>query len=238
MDVVEDGEHRRSVPVVSERRVQPSAGAGDLALTGPTLSVRIPRPEDAPGLFAAARDPEVTRWFSWGPYTCEDEARAYLERLPAERERGTQLDLVVEHHDDGPIGIVGFSEIARRDRRATIGTWLGRDWWGTGANREAKALMCHLGFELLGLERIGSYTNVDHARSQRALQQLGFEREGVLRAFHRHGDATLDVVVFGLLRSAWKCGPLRDVPVAVDGTPPPLFVSRVAPQLSRGALPS
>ncbi|MDX6690613.1 MAG: [ribosomal protein S5]-alanine N-acetyltransferase, partial [Solirubrobacteraceae bacterium] len=180
---------------MSDRRVQ-APRDDDLALTGPALRVRIPRLEDAPGLFAAASDPEVTRWFSWGPYTSEDEARAYLERLPGERERGTQLDLVIEHSCDGPIGIVGFSEIARRDRRATIGTWIGRAWWGTGANREAKALMCHLGFALLGLDRIGSYTNVDHSRSQRALERLGFEREGVLRAFHRHGDRALDVAVF------------------------------------------
>jgi ribosomal-protein-alanine N-acetyltransferase len=209
---------------MSDPRVQASRG-DDLALTGPGLRVRIPRMDDAPGLFAAASDPEVTRWFSWGPYTSEDEARAYLARLPGERERGTQLDLVVEHLQEGPIGIVGFSEIARRDRRATIGTWLGRAWWGTGANREAKALMCHLGFELLGLERVGSYTNVDHARSQRALQRLGFEREGVLRAFHRHGEQTLDVVVFGLLRAAWETGPLRKVPIEVAGDPPSRFVS-------------
>ena len=197
----------------------------DLALTGPTLCVRIPRDGDAAALYEQASDPEVTRWFSWGPYESEDDARAYLERLPGERERGVQLDLVVEHLEAGAIGISGFSEIARRDRRATIGTWLGRAWWGTGANREVKALMCHLGFELLGLERIGSYTNVAHERSQRALARLGFEREGVLRGFHRHGDEALDVVVFGLLRSAWESGPLRDVPVEVSGEPPALVVS-------------
>ncbi|MEY2514688.1 MAG: hypothetical protein QOJ89_2046, partial [bacterium] len=112
-----------------------------------------------------------------------------------------------------------------RDRRATIGTWLGRAWWGTGANREVKALMCHLGFELLGLERIGSYTNVAHERSQRALVRLGFEHEGVLRGFHRHADEALDVAVFGLLREAWQAGPLREIPVAVTGEPPPQFVS-------------
>jgi len=206
---------------VSDARVQ----AGELALTGPTLRVRIPRPEDAAALFREASDPRVTRWFSWGPYEHEDEAAAYLRRLPDERARGQQLDLVVEHLRDGPIGITGFSEIARRDRRATIGSWLGHAWWGTGANREAKALMCHLGFELLGLERIGSYTGVDHIRSQRALEAIGFEREGLLRAFHRHGEDTLDVVVFGLLRDAWQRGPLREVPVAVSGGPPPLFVS-------------
>ena len=210
---------------MSDRRV-PAAPDGDLALTGPTLRVRIPRLDDAADLVRHASDAEVTRWFSWGPYESADDALAYLERLPGERERGVQLDLVVEHLASGEaIGITGFSEIARRDRRATIGTWLGRAWWGTGANREAKALMCHLGFELLGLERIGSYTNVDHARSQRALEKLGFEREGVLRAFHRHGDEPLDVVVYGLLRARWACGPLRAVPVTVSGRVPELFAS-------------
>ncbi|MDX6680140.1 MAG: [ribosomal protein S5]-alanine N-acetyltransferase [Solirubrobacteraceae bacterium] len=203
----------------------------ELSLTGPSLRVRIPRLDDAAGLFEHASDPQVTRWFSWGPYASAGEARAYLERLPGERERGVQLDLVVEHLEAGPIGISGFSEIARRDRRATIGTWLGRRWWGTGANREVKALMCHLGFELLGLERIGSYTNVAHERSQRALERLGFEREGVLRGYHRHDEQPLDVVVFGLLRPSWEAGPLRDVPVAVAGEPPAPFVS---PGLSPG----
>jgi N-acetyltransferase len=197
----------------------------ELSLTGPSLRVRIPRLDDATRLFEQASDPQVTRWFSWGPYASADEAAAYLARLPGERERGVQLDLVVEHLEAGPIGISGFSEIARRDRRATIGTWLGRGWWGTGANREVKALMCHLGFELLGLQRIGSYTNVAHERSQRALARLGFEREGVLRGYHRHDEQPLDVVVFGLLRSDWRRGPLRDVPVTVTGAPPALFVS-------------
>lgn len=206
---------------MSDLRVQ----AAELALTGPTLRVRIPRSDDAAALFREASDPRVTRWFSWGPYVNVDEATAYLSRLPAERERGRQLDMVVEHLDAGPIGVICFSEIARRDRRATIGTWLGHAWWGTGANREAKALMCHLGFMLLGLERIGSYTGLEHVRSQRALERLGFEREGVLRAFHRHGERTLDVVVFALLRDAWQAGPLRDVAVVVAGEPPPLFVS-------------
>ncbi len=196
----------------------------DLAVTGPSLCVRIPRPDDAAGLYAHASDAEVTRWFSWGPYTSEVEASAYLARLPAQRGRGEQLDLVVEHLDAGPIGISGLAELSTRDRRATIGTWLGRDWWGTGANRECKALMCHIGFALCGLERVGAYTNVDHVRSQRALERLGFEREGVLRSFHRHRGRSLDVAVYGLLREDWLHGPLRDVPVTVTGGPPHAFV--------------
>jgi ribosomal-protein-alanine N-acetyltransferase len=188
------------------------------------MRVRIPRDDDAAALFAEASNPEVTRWFSWGPYGSEAEARSYLARLENQRVRGEHLDLVVEHLDAGPIGITGLGEFAPRDRRATIGTWLGRAWWGTGANREAKALMCHLAFALLGLERLGAYSNVEHERSQRALTRIGFEREGVLRRYHRHGGRSLDVVVFGLLRAEWAAGPLASVPVQVAGAPPPAFV--------------
>jgi ribosomal-protein-alanine N-acetyltransferase len=196
----------------------------DLTLTGDTLRVRIPRDDDAGALFSEASDPAVTRWFSWGPYTSEAEARSYLARLAPQRERGEHLDLVIDHLDAGPIGIIGLSEFARRDRRAMVGTWLGRAWWGSGANREAKALACHLAFELLGLDRLGAYSNVEHARSQRALERIGFQREGVLRRYHRHDGRALDVVVFGLLRAEWETGPLAGVPVAVTGAPPPAFV--------------
>ena len=196
----------------------------DLALTGPTLRVRIPRDDDAAALFREASDPDVTRWFSWGPYASQGEARSYLGRLPAQRARGEHLDLVVEHREAGAIGISGLSEFAQRDRRAVVGTWLGRDWWGTGANHESKALMCHLAFAVLGLERLGAYSNVEHARSQRALERIGFRREGVLRRYHRHGGRALDVVVFGLLRGEWESGPLAQVPVETAGEPPPAFV--------------
>lgn len=196
----------------------------DLALTGPTLRVRIPRDEDAAALYAEARDPDVTRWFSWGPYSSETEARSYLERLAPQRERGEHLDLVIEHLDAGPIGITGLGELAPRDRRAVIGTWLGRAWWATGANHEAKALMCHLAFTLLGLDRVGAYSNVEHVRSQRALERIGFQREGVLRRYHRHDGRGLDVVIFGLLREDWETGPLASVPVQVSGEPPAAFV--------------
>jgi len=117
----------------------------DLILTGPSLRVRIPREDDAGALYSEASHPEVTRWFSWGPYSSEAEARSYVARLAPQRARGEQLDLVVEHLEAGPIGISGLSEFAQRDRRAMIGSWLGRSWWGTGANHEAKALMFQIG---------------------------------------------------------------------------------------------
>ncbi len=199
---------------------------------GSTLTLRLPEPSDAPALLELASDPEVTRWFSWGPYTTLDQPLAYIERLRAQRERGEQLDLLVVHRDGGPAGIIGLAEHSARDRRAMVGTWLGRRFWGTGVNREAKALVFHLAFETLGLERLGAYSNVANERATRGLTGVGFRHEGVLRRWHRHGDAAYDVNVFGLLRDEWAAGPLALLPAAVEGEPPPAFI------LSRAAAPS
>lgn len=198
------------------------------ALCGPQLTLRIPVADDAQALFGLASNPEVTKWFSWGPYGEPAEAEAYLGRLPAQRERGTQLDLLQLDADAGPIGITGLSEFSYRDRRAMVGTWFGRDAWGTGANTESKALMAYLAFELLGLARLGAYANVANGRSQAALEKTGFHREGVLRAWHRHGAEQLDVAVYGLLPEEWREGPLAAVPVRVEGSVPRTFLDLLA----------
>lgn len=192
------------------------------------MTVRIPEPGDATSLFRLASDPVVTQWFSWGPYQETAEARAYLDKLPLQRETGRQLDLLQVHDRLGPVGITGLSEFSYRDRRAMVGTWLCQEAWGTGANTEGKALMFHLAFELMGLERVGAYANVANERSQRALEKVGFGREGVLRGWHRHGDAQLDVAVYGLLASDWRDGPMREVPIEVEGAVPISFTTLLA----------
>ena len=204
-----------------------------MELRGPTIALRYPDPADAQGLFEHARDPEVTRWFSWGPYASAAEPLAWIEEQAARRTNREQLDLVVHHADLGPAGVTGLGELSLRDRRAMVGTWLGRPLWGTGANAECKALVAHLAFELCGLERLGAYSNPDNARSTRALERLGFVHEGTLRGWHRHGDRALDVHVFSLLRDEWARGPLREIPVTAIGAPPDAWV--VSP---RAATPS
>jgi ribosomal-protein-alanine N-acetyltransferase len=199
-------------------------GRGALVVRGPRLALRLPVADDAPALFALARDAEVTRYFSWGPYQREEDARAWLATLPARRSRGVALELAIVDADDTPIGITLLTEFVRRDRRAVVGTWLGREHWGTGANRESKALVAQLGFGRLGLRRLGAYADTRNLRSQQALERIGFTREGVLRGFHRHGDSPRDVVIYGLLHQEWEGSELARLPATVSGRPPKAFV--------------
>jgi ribosomal-protein-alanine N-acetyltransferase len=195
-----------------------------LTAHGPTLTLRVPEPRDAAALFALASDPEVTRYFSWR-YTAEEDAARWIRGREQAREAGAWLEFVIEHREDGVAGITGLTEPSRRDRRAVTGSWLGRAFWGTGVNDEAKALLARIAFDGCGLDRLGSYAHVGNARSRRALEKLGFVHEGALRRYHRHGDRAHDVDVFSLLRDDWPGTPLAAVEARLEGDPPAAFTA-------------
>lgn len=197
----------------------------DLVIRGDTLTLRYPVADDAAALFQLGSDPQVTRYFSWGPYVRVVEAEAYIGTLAGRRDRGELLDFLMVHRDDGPVGVIGLNEFSIRDRRAMTGTWFGRQWWGTGLNREAKGLLAALAFGPLCLERIGAYASPSNARSVAALEKLGFVREGTLRGWHRHGDVVHDVHIFGMLRDDYEASPLAQVSADIEGDPPPACVA-------------
>ncbi len=186
--------------------------------------LRYARTADAGALYRLASDREVTQFFSWGPYTDESEAATYVRSLGRKRAEGERLEFVVVHPEDGVIGVTGLSEFSLRDRRAVVGTWHGREWWGTGANRASKALVLALAFAGLGLERVTAWCGDDNGRSRTALERLGFVHEGVLRRWHVHQGHPKDVISYSMLRSEWEAGDLAREPFEITGDIPVQFL--------------
>ena len=191
-----------------------------MIVRGARLTLRYARPDDTSALYELGRDAEVSRFFSWGPYTDPAQASAFIERMREQREAGERLEFVIADEQDAPIGITGLSEFSQRDRRAVVGTWLGREHWGTGANEESKALVLALGFRALGLQRISAYAHPENARSLRALERLGFVQEGTLVAWHLHHGERRDVRILRLLSEDWEASQLARLPIEVEGGPP------------------
>jgi ribosomal-protein-alanine N-acetyltransferase len=209
-------------------QLPPNAGevAQELEVRGSDLRLRLARIEDAPALFRLASDADVTEFFSWGPYRRQQEAEAYIRGLAAKRAQGSMLEFVIVHPQAGVIGVTGLSEFALRDRRATVGTWHGSEWWGKGANRQSKGLVLALAFRELGLGRVTAWCGIDNARSQKALERLGFVHEGVLRQWHVHGDEPKDVISYSMLRGEWEASELATDEAEMVGRVPPQFVVR------------
>jgi [ribosomal protein S5]-alanine N-acetyltransferase len=195
-----------------------------VVVRGPGLCLGLLRAEHAPALYELARNPEVSRFFSWDAYGSVEDATAFIDSLARQRESGERLELGIFRDGGELVGITGFSEFSRRDRRAVLGTWLGRSHWGSGANRDSKALILALGFRSLGLLRVTALASPQNVRSVAALQRLGFVHEGVLRGWHVHGGVPRDVAVMRMMRDEWERTPLAEVEVVVEGEAPRQFV--------------
>ena len=201
------------------------AGDAELVIRGPELSLRYARPDDAARLFELASDEEVTRFFSWGPYTDQGQAADYISNLARKRADGSRLEFVIDHNEAGVIGVTGLSEFSYRDRRAVVGTWHGRKWWGKGANRQSKTLVLALAFAGLRLGRVTAWCGADNGRSQTALERLGFVHEGVLREWHVHDGEPKDVISYSMLRREWEQGELAREPYEIAGRIPRQFLA-------------
>jgi [ribosomal protein S5]-alanine N-acetyltransferase len=201
------------------------AGDSELVVRGPDLSLRYARPEDAERLFELASDEEVTRFFSWGPYTNRGQATDYVANLARKRADGSRLEFVIDHNEAGVIGVTGLSEFSYRDRRAVVGTWHGREWWGKGANRQSKTLVLALAFAGLRLGRVTAWCGADNGRSQTALERLGFVHEGVLREWHVHDGEPKDVISYSMLRREWEQSELAGEPYEIAGRIPRQFLA-------------
>jgi ribosomal-protein-alanine N-acetyltransferase len=211
-----------AVPGPAAQQLQ--APERDLEVRGPRLRLRYAQASDAAALHRLASDEEVTRFFSWGPYTDESEAATYIRSLGRKRAEGERLEFVIVDPDDGLIGVTGLSEFSLRDRRAVVGTWHGRQWWGTGANRASKTLVLALAFRGLGLERVTAWCGADNGRSQTALERLGFVHEGVLRRWHVHQGESKDVISYSMLRAEWEASDMGREPVEIAGDIPVQFL--------------
>jgi [ribosomal protein S5]-alanine N-acetyltransferase len=195
-----------------------------VVVRGPQLSLQVLRADHAEALFELGRNPDISRFFSWKPYEVVDEAAAFIDSLTRQRETGERYELGIFAGEEELLGITGFSDVSHRDRRAVLGTWLGRPHWGSGANRDSKALVLALGFRCLGLLRVTALVSPQNVRSVAALQRLGFVHEGVLRGWHVHGGVPRDVAVMRMMRDEWERTPLAEAPVSIEGEPPPQFV--------------
>jgi RimJ/RimL family protein N-acetyltransferase len=180
-------------------------------LMGRRVLLREPREDDGPALFRYTSDPDVTRFLAIEPPGTIDDTLYYIARCREHRERGSEYVFVIaDLSTDAPMGITCLRHIDAPMRTAQVGTWLGRDRWGSGANAEAKRLLLDFAFDRLRLHRIEARIAVSNARSRRAFERLGATREGVLReSFYKDGTYH-DQHLYVILEQEWRARPRQD----------------------------
>jgi RimJ/RimL family protein N-acetyltransferase len=159
----------------------------------------------AADLFEAMRDEEVCRYLAWAPPTSPAETQALIREAREITARGQCVAFAQIWNASGAaIGSTRYLDIRPKDRHVEIGsTFLGRAYWRTSANTEAKYLLLRHAFESLGCVRVTLKTDGRNTRSQAAIERLGAVREGVLRKHLNVRGYQRDTVYYSVLEAEW-----------------------------------
>ena len=109
------------------------------------------------------------------------------------------------------MGMTSYHDIDTRFKAVGIGhTLLGKKWWRTGVNTEAKLLLLERAFDVLGAERVFWYTDIRNERSQNAIARLGASRDGMIRRQRLRTDGTWrDTLFYALTADEWPAAAKR-----------------------------
>lgn len=163
------------------------------------------RLEHAPELEAAAADGELWQlWFTSAP--APGQARGYVEQALQGQAAGLMLPFAVREKTSGAIvGTTRYYDYVAELPRLAIGyTWYARRWQKSHLNSACKRLLLRHAFETIGCVAVEFHTDHRNLDSQRAIERLGAQRDGVLRAHKRRADGTLrNTVCYSILASEW-----------------------------------
>jgi RimJ/RimL family protein N-acetyltransferase len=170
------------------------------------------------GLVAAAGDDAAL--YQWSPVPRgKAAATIYIDTALAWRDAGSAVPFaIVRKQDSVVLGSTRFWNIERwswpqghpsHGRQATdaceIGyTWLTRSATRTAANTEAKLLMLTHAFEVWQVLRVCFHTDARNQRSRAALERIGGQFEGILRAHRMAADfVPRDSVRYSIIAAEW-----------------------------------
>jgi len=101
------------------------------------------------------------------------------------------------------IGAMGLV-VEKQFRRAELGYWIGRPYWGNGYGTEAGQAILEYGFRSLNLNRIHACHFKRNPASGRVLRKLGMKHEGSSPQHVLKWGVFEDVELYGILRSDWE----------------------------------
>ena len=180
----------------------------DVKLQTARLTLRPLVAPDAGAVYAMRSDPVVQRYGSHAPWTDPQAAVDYIERNIEAMAAGTHAQFAIERREDAAvIGTCTLYGLNAQCRTAEIGYVLLPSDWGRGYAREANVAMLDWGFGHLDLNRVEADIDPRNAASARALERLGFKREGHLRERWIVGGEVCDSWIYGLLAADWKARP-------------------------------
>ncbi len=160
--------------------------------------------EHETGLCEAARDGELWRlWYTSVP--SPEGMAAEIRRRLALQAVGSMLPFTVFDAAGRVAGMTTYMHIDAANRRLEIGsTWTRASAQRTPLNTQCKRLLLGHAFEALDCIAVEFRTHRLNTQSRRAIERLGAQLDGVLRAHLRTADGSLrDTAVYSITAAEW-----------------------------------
>ena len=175
-----------------------------IELRGQHASLQPLAREHHDGLIDAVRDGEL--WKLWytsvpPPERMGDE----IERRLGLQAQGSMLPFTVFDAAGRIAGMSTYMNIDAANQRVEIGsTWYAKRAQRTPLNTECKRMLLGHAFETLACIAVEFRTHRLNTQSRRAIERLGAQLDGILRAHSRAADGTLrDTAVYSMTATEW-----------------------------------
>jgi len=136
-----------------------------------------------------------------------EQMKSYIEKaLEGRKDKNSYAFLVFDKRKNQYAGSTRFYDIQVNNASLQLGfTWYGKEFQGTGLNKNCKYLLLKFAFEVLKMERVEFRADNENQRSINAMKSIGCVVEGVLRSnTYKPDGKRRDSIVLSILKDEWK----------------------------------
>ena len=133
--------------------------------------------------------------------------KIYIEKALDERQhKNSYAFIVFDKQTNKYAGSTRFYNIQIENATLNIGfTWYGKEFQGTGINKNCKYLLLEFAFDVLKMERVEFRADNINQRSVSAMKSIGCVVEGVLRSnVYKPNGERRDTIVLSILKDEWN----------------------------------
>ncbi len=154
-------------------------------------------------IFRGLSDPAITRFYD-----------VHFPTLEATREQMEWYDSLVKNEtgiwwgiydksNQNFCGAGGFNNWDKNHKKAEVGFWLLKEYWGKGIMKETMPRIFDYGFSDMDLNRIEGYVVSDNIKCKNALGKINFTYEGTMRECEYKNNEKISVDIYSLLKNEW-----------------------------------
>lgn len=170
------------------------------------LELRLITQADAQEIhaFIEANRSYLREWLGWLDYSTELlDIQKNIHRNLMGFVTDVMLDTAIIYQGK-IVGKVGFNDIDKSLKKASIGYMLDENMNGKGIMTRAVRAITAIGFERYQLNKIEIHAAVGNVKSRAIPEKLGYTEEGTIRNAEWLYDKYVDDVIYGMLREEWQ----------------------------------